>query len=161
MRMLLGILGVLACGLSVLPMLGQTILPQLMTPFAAQFCQPGERLAGEVFVTERETGSSVGTTFVCVDDAGNERSVRGQIVRQATSLFLLLMFGGFALMVVGGTGMVKPGDAEPESQPTPLPGPTTSGLAARLQELDDARRKGLLTEAEYQQMRQKALDRWG
>jgi hypothetical protein len=38
---------------------------------------------------------------------------------------------------------------------------TASTLSQRLQELEETRRKGLISDDEYQRMRQKTIEKWG
>jgi hypothetical protein len=162
MRRLWFILGILTCIASAFPMLAQTIAPDLAAPFASIVCRPGERLTGQVLTTTSVNRTRVSTSFTCVNAAGAERSVTGEVVQIATVWFLGLFFLGLGFL---GMQMVLYARSLPANRQhitaNPARSTAPSSLTERLQELKESRRKGLITEDEYHQMRQKTIEKWG
>lgn len=214
MKNIVAVLGIFACVLSACVTVSSLLIPTALSPFSSFFCEKDERLTGEVWTTSSVNRSSVGTTYFCVDESGNERAVTGQVMNSTTNLFLVLMFGGMGLLAVAGwqavskepkavkskrkndeeMGINQPqafttgdgvtvitasseipaADITTASETTKrlfdmlnenMPLMTQSGksfdLTDALQELEDARTKGLISEDEYQRLRQKVMDRFG
>lgn len=167
MRNIVAILGILACGLSGVVMCASTLLPMTLAPFSSFFCQDDEQLTGEVWTAGNEMRSSVGTTYLCVDKNGNERAVTPSVVSKTTTVFLVLMFGGMGLLGLAGWHSVKttPATQKAKRKNDQAANADTaddnSGLTEALRELEESRAAGLITEDEYQQMRQKVMERFG
>ncbi|NWF67663.1 MAG: SHOCT domain-containing protein [Chloroflexi bacterium] len=154
---LFGLLAAFSCLLSAAVMGVSLLLPDAMTPFSSFFCEPGERLQGELWMSSSETRSSVGTSYVCIDENGGERSATGTVRRDTTILFLALLFAGFALGFVAlwnSTPSRKRKNAPPAHSSMP------SDLSTALGELEQARAKALISEDEYQRLRQQILERF-
>lgn len=94
-------IGLLLCAAAVVVMVSAALLPDLIEPFGSAFCAPGEQLRGEVWSRSTGNRTSVGTIYVCVDAAGEERNVRPQVESATTNLFLLLFFSGMGLAIFG------------------------------------------------------------
>jgi hypothetical protein len=139
------------------------LLPQLFTPLGQTFCAENERYAAEVIVTERVASSSIGTSYVCVSAQGETRSIRGEMTRATTQVFLGLMFGGMALVAVGaGRHLYNRGGNAADTADGKRrrgDGIAPDALTFSLTQLEQARAGEMITEEEYKKFRQELLDK--
>jgi hypothetical protein len=171
MKNIAAILGIVACLLSCAVLGSSLLLPMALSPFSSFFCEEDETLSGEVRTIGNEVRSSTGTAYICTDKNGNERAVTSSVVAKTTNLFLVLLFGGMGLLAVGGWNAIK--NAPPTNktkrknddrtdfdEPQPFTPDDKLDLTDSLRELEEAHTAGLITEDEYQRMRQKVMERF-
>jgi hypothetical protein len=143
------------CGASLL-------LPQLFAPLGQTFCAPGERYAAEVVTTETATSFGVGTSYVCINAQGEARSIRGEMTRSTTQVFLALLFGGMVLVAAGaGRYMHSQGEDGPNvtRKKKKKNDIEPDALTTALTQLEQARAVNLISEEEYLMLRQEILDK--
>lgn len=156
---MLGKIGVVMLVFSLVWCGASLLLPQLFSPLGQSYCTEGETYQGEVRTTSSPTRATIGTTHLCVNTAGNQRSIREQMEFTTTMIFLVLLFGSFGLMAFGVNGIAK-SPSSPKQKPRKLKDDDEQGtsLASKLGELEEARFKELISEDEYQRLRKEALD---
>lgn len=94
-------LGIAFIILAVLAMLIPLLFPGLMSPFAPLYCQPGERLNGELSddpAVQETTGALV---YQCVNSDHQARLVTGSVVGSAVSAFVVLLILGVVVVIWG------------------------------------------------------------
>ncbi|MFN8374928.1 MAG: hypothetical protein U0694_18885 [Anaerolineae bacterium] len=158
-------LGIALVGFSMVFMLLSLFLPAVLSPLSPLFCGPGETLGGEVQFSGSLRRSTIGTVYWCQDKFGNQRNVNETVTPGTTLIFLGILFSGFGVTSVGiylshrGSPTTSPAQKQKRKSPeesTVFP----DGLTEALEELEESRRKGLITEDEYQTLRQQVLDKF-
>lgn len=87
--------------LSILVLVVSLVVPGALAPLAPLYCEPGERLTGEVTSVGSLRRTTVGTTYACVDSFGERRSVTENVSVSATIAFVAMLFAGMALVGAG------------------------------------------------------------
>jgi hypothetical protein len=180
--LLVGTAGVII-GMVGIPLQFTSTIFQAVTPTAAELCNPGETL-DEVRGAEEYTaleGTRRAIRYFCVNDAGERREVTGSFVTgmlgdvfRSLGVFAIPLFSsclctvGIFLTVIGAllsrrkamlavNNFAFPEDFDTTSA-SRQPSAASAALTNRLRQLEDARRSGLISEDEYQRLRQEALD---
>lgn len=136
-------------------------------PTAEELCQPGEKLETEQGASTYRPGQGYSrtTAYYCVDDAGRRREVTGEFVEglfgQVTGLIPAFASGIGITLITGalttiGAVLLVIGLILTFARRPRVPNP--QGLSASLRRLDEALRTGLITQEEYDRMRQQLLD---
>jgi hypothetical protein len=180
--LLVGTAGVII-GMVGIPLQFTSTIFQAVTPTAAELCNPGETL-DEVRGAEEYTaleGTRRAIRYFCVNDAGERREVTTSFVTgmlgdalRGLGVFAIpflsscictvgLLFTAFGAIFSRRRAMLAVNNfAFPEDFDTTTasrqPSAASAALTNRLRQLEDARRSGLISEDEYQRMRQEALD---
>jgi len=147
-------------------MLLSLFLPAALSPLSPLFCGPGETLGGEVHSSGNLRRSTIGTAYWCEDKFGNQRNVNETVTPGTTLIFLGILFSGFGVTAVGiylssrGNPTASPAQKQ-KRKSSEENAVFPDGLTEALEELEESRRKGLITEDEYQTLRQQVLDRFG
>jgi hypothetical protein len=134
-------------------------------------CQPGERVIREQYTTTDSDGTGYSMNVYCMG--------RDEVRQDVTWRWVLIGVVGFVLPLLGGLRLITVAAARTAQQSgatmvslgvsaeAPAPGVTAhqspaadpdQSLTERLEELEQARSLGLITEAEYTRMRKAVLD---
>lgn len=182
---LLTIGGVVGMVYGILTMTGQITgsIQSALSPDAAALCHEGETLDEATGPSEYTPGSGYGRpiTYYCVDSKGERREVTGAFVGGMMNQ-VFGSFGGFALPMIGGGVMTigilltvvgaifsrrRANAFANVGDTTTFPNVsaswsgstnTTADLSARLLQVEEARRAGLISYEEYKRLRQDILD---
>lgn len=180
--LIIGTIGVII-GVIGVPLQFASTIFQAGTPTAAELCNPGETL-DEVLGAEEYTaleGTRRAIRYFCVNDVGERREVTTSFVTgmlgdalRGLGVFAIpflsscictvgLLFTAFGAIFSRRRAMLAVNNfAFPEDFDTTTasrqPSAASAALTNRLRQLEDARRSGLISEDEYQRMRQEALD---
>lgn len=164
-------LGVLLMGLAMVALFGLVVLPVVPATegnttidraLGLVLCRSGETLARDLY-SRPATGGGVqfSMTVDCIGLDGVTRNVTGLWTAVSMAAFVLPFLLGLTLAIFSFVaGVLRGGGATVVTVPTSTPGgmPGTGGsLAARLQELEEARKQGLITDAEYERMRREIV----
>lgn len=159
-------IGIALIIISILFMLASLLLPDTLAPLSPLFCEDGETLGGQVIASGNLRRSTVGTSYWCTDKNGNQRNVNDSVIAGTTIIFLALFFVGMGVASVGYSISQKGKAAVPTSTPSPAFTlenriDASTGLTDALKDLEDSRAAGLISEDEYQRLRQKVMERFG
>jgi hypothetical protein len=135
-------------------------------------CPDGD-IHREQYQTTDSEGTGYSMTVRCEDNEGDEEDVTGLWIAIGVGAFLIPFLIGLFMMIGGFNkgmrGMMAglPGVQGYDSYSSGLPAsfgapmqanPATKTLTQKLQELEDARRQGLINELEYQKVREEILN---
>ena len=178
--MIVGFVGVVF-GLITVPQQIISTVSQATNPDVKSLCKPGETLATEEGPEEYDTVQHLynrSTSFYCVNDAGVQRDVTqqfadgfvqrmigsfGSVIVPALSCvlctfgFIFTLFGGMFYLRRRAVRSVLALQTDPPVV-TQNRSSGNSALSAKLNQLEEARQSGLITEEEYQRKRQEILD---
>ena len=179
--MIVGFVGVVF-GLITVPQQIIGTVSQAKNPDVKSLCKPGETLATEEGPEEYDINQHLydrSTTFYCVNDAGVKRDVTqqfangfvqnlfgsfGSVVIPVISCilgtfgFILALFGGMFYLRRRAMSSVLALETNAAPMVYQNRAPANSDLSAKLNQLEEARNSGLITELEYQQKRREILD---
>ena len=180
---LLTIAGAAGMGYGIFTMTGQLTsgIQAAVSPDAATLCRPDETLDEATGRSAYTPGIGYGreVSYYCVNSKGERREVTGQFVGGmlgqvfgSFGVFTLPMIGGsvmtvgIVLIVMGAIFSRRRGNAFASagctssfpSTSAPLPNSINTDLSARLQQVEEARRAGLISYDEYKRLRQDILD---
>ncbi len=171
----------LGCLLIILSIIGLFLLIVIpVLPFAEDnqtidnlltwlICQPGETIQRHQYATYRPGETSYSMTVDCVNNEGQTYDATGRWMLIGMGAFLapfLLGLFGFIAGVQQRAKAVSAGLLDQDifaavSVPGATPSRENLSLTERLKDLQKAREEGLISEREYERMRQQILDRMG
>lgn len=169
----MGRFGCVVMAVGIIALLVVIVLPIMLTdnPSLNHFlermlCDWGEIYSSEPYATANFDGTAFNLTAYCVGEDGTRRDVTDTQTFYGLVGFLAPFLLGLTLFIVGvGRNAAKAQVAarnsrgEPYVSPLVAPAePPDPTLSERLQQIDEAYKKRLITRDEYEQARKKAID---
>lgn len=163
------------CGFTILPVLPFTAsTPEIDRYLTPLLCEPGETLNRNQSSYSYRPGSISFTMHPeCVNSEGQERSVKDRFILLGVGVYLATFLPGLFLFIAGITRATRKmvtqtmsdnginirvfslddGTIQPGAVQT-----STASLTDRLRQLEEARDNGLISDEEYDRLRQEILD---
>ncbi len=146
-------------------LMGALAFPDVLTPLTPLYCHSGETLIRSTFTFSIPGETSSTFYYHCADAEGVEtRDVSSQVTWSILGVFFAFEFGGIGVLTFGGRRKHRDDDLTDYERTSHIPkrlqpSRQQGTLAERLRELQEARSQGLITETEYQTLRQQALEK--
>ncbi|HVU14847.1 MAG TPA: hypothetical protein VHD90_26410 [Phototrophicaceae bacterium] len=96
-------IGIIGIFLSVIIFVAAMVDPQLMAPLGPLFCQPGETFTSQQYTSSYRPGETDTTdSFYCVNAAGDQRDVSGNVMGPVIIIYLVFLGGSVILTIIAG-----------------------------------------------------------
>jgi hypothetical protein len=173
----------------VVPILpGSADNPTVLNLMAVLVCQPGERASIEVLVTHDEDGTGYTPDVTCIGREGETSNQTGKLFVIGAGIFIVTLLPGILLINIGarrsrssrkgslsdlqeivralntqGTSSTVFSNLDAglssDFRGNTAQSPNTADLVSKLKQLEQARDGGLITQQEYDRLRQEILDK--